>query len=295
MDLGALGIACQKLGEAEVMADAGLVDIMIPSNIVGALKIERLAKLARRTNLTVSVDSFDVAHPIGEYFSQQGSQVNIVIEMTSELNRCGVTTTSAAVALAGQIDQAPGLCFQGVLIYPSNVRSFELVTEAVAALRSNGLPVNIVSGGGSPAAYRSHELSGLTEIRVGTYIFNDWSYVRAGVCTQEQCALKVIVTVVSAPTDDRVIVDGGSKTFSSDVGLPMGQIMQYPDATMHQMSEEHGFVDTSKCLQKPKIGEKLILIPNHACGTLNMHDSLIGYRHDQVDVEWGISARGRVQ
>lgn len=295
MDLGAVGIACQKLGEAEVMADAGLLDIMIPYNIVGQRKLERLTGLIRRARVTVAADSVEVARPIGEYLYRAGLDVEVVIELTSELNRCGVITVKAALALAREIDRMHGLDFQGVMVYPSSTQSMPLVTQTVEVLRGNGFNVDIVSGGGSPTAFESHQFPGLTEVRLGTYIFNDYSYLRKGICTLEQCALKVLVTVVSTPTSDRVIVDGGTKTFSSDMGYPMGHIVEYPEAQIYQMSEEHGFVDVSQCSHRPKLGERLTVIPNHACGTINLHDRLIGLRGERVEDEWEITARGKVQ
>lgn len=295
IDLGAAGIACQKLGEAEVMADAGLLDIMIPYNIVGQHKLERLATLVRRARVIVAVDSVEVAQPIGAYMEQQGLTVEVVIELTSELDRCGVISVEDALALARRIDRTRGLDFQGVMVYPSSRQSMPLVTATIDVLRADGLTVNIVSGGGSPTAFESHQFNGLTEIRAGTYIFNDCTYLRKGICTLEQCALKVMVTVVSAPTSDRVIIDGGTKTFSSDMGYPMGYILEYPEAQIYQMSEEHGFVDITQCSYKPKIGERLTVIPNHACGTLNMHNILIGLRGEKVEGQWEIAARGKIQ
>ena len=295
MDLGAVGIACQKIGEAEVMADAGLLSIMIPYNILGQRKLERLAALARRAQVTVSVDSMEVARPMGEYLDRQGLMISAVIELTSELNRCGVTNADSALELAHGIDRTRGLEFHGVMVYPSSIQSMQLVTETVNRLRATGLPVDIVSGGGSPTAFQSHEFQGLTEIRTGTYIFNDATYLRKGVCTLEQCALRVISTVISAPTPERVIIDGGTKTFSSDMGYPMGYVVEYPEAQIYQMSEEHGFVDITQCSHKPKIGERLTVIPNHACGTINMHNILIGLRGKNVEAQWEIAARGRLQ
>lgn len=295
MDLGAVGIACQKLGEAEVMLDHGLVDIMIPYNILGRHKLERLAALARRAQVIVSVDSMEVAHPMGEYLDQQGLTLKTVIELTSELNRCGVTNAESALELARGIESTRGLDFQGLMVYPSSTQSMQLVTETVELLSSDGFSVDIVSGGGSPTAFQSHEFQGLTEIRAGTYIFNDASYLRKGVCTLEQCGLKVITTVISAPAADRVIIDGGSKTFSSDMGYPMGYILEYPEAQIYQMSEEHGFVDVARCSHRPKIGERLTVIPNHACGAINMHDELIGVRGQNVEAQWKIAARGKIQ
>jgi D-serine deaminase-like pyridoxal phosphate-dependent protein len=277
------------------MVDHGLVDIMIPYNILGTHKLERLAALARRAQIIVSVDSMDVAGPMGAYMDQQGLTMKAVIELTSELNRCGVTNATSALALAREIDRIRGLQFQGVMVYPSSMQSMQLVTETVERLQAEGFPVDIVSGGGSPTAFQAHEFPGLTEIRVGTYIFNDATYLRKGICTLEQCALRVISTVISAPTPERVILDGGTKTFSSDMGYPMGYVLEYPEAEIYQMSEEHGFVDVARCPQRPRIGDRLTVIPNHACGTINMHDTLIGVRGQAVEAQWDIAARGKVR
>jgi len=293
--LGARGIACQKLGEAEVMADAGIADILIPYNLVGQRKLERLAALARRAHVTVAADSADAARPMEAYLAEQGVTVGVVVELTSELNRCGVTDARAAAALAREIAAGRGLRFRGVMVYPSSAKSMPLVAETLTALKAEGLDAEIVSGGSTPTAYQSHEFPGLTEIRPGTYIFNDWSYVRQGVCAIEQCALTVIVTVVSTPTPERVIIDGGSKTFSSDMGYPMGRILEYPEAVIYKMSEEHGHLDVSQCPRAPKVGQRLTVIPNHACGTVNMHNTLIGLRGGNVEARWEIAARGRVQ
>jgi D-serine deaminase-like pyridoxal phosphate-dependent protein len=293
--LGAAGIACQKLGEAEVMAEAGLTNILIPYNLVGKQKLERLSALARRAQMTVAVDSAAVARPLAEFLAGAGVSVGAVIELTSELNRCGVTEPRAATALARDMAGGRGLQFRGLMVYPSSAQSMPLMTETLAALKAEGLTAELVSGGGTPTAYQSHTFPGLTEIRAGAYIFNDWSYVRKGVCGLEQCALKVIVTVVSAPAPGRAIIDGGSKTFSSDMGLPMGHIVEYPEAVIYQMNEEHGFVDVTHCPRPPKVGERLTVIPNHACGAVNMHDQLVGLRGQNVEAAWPIAARGKVQ
>lgn len=293
--LGAVGIACQKLGEAEIMADAGLTNILISYNLVGRRKLERLADLARRATLTVAVDAAEVARPMAAFLAQAGVRVGAVIELESELKRCGVASAGAAVRLARELADGQGLYFRGLMIYPSTEQSMPLVLETLAALQAEGLPVEMVSGGGVHSALRSHVFGGLTEIRVGTYVFNDWTVVRRGTCTPEQCALTVCVTVVSQPAPGRVIIDGGSKTFSSDGGFPMGHIVEYPEAVIYNLNEEHGFVDVSACAHAPRVGERVRVIPNHACGTINMHDTLIGLRDGNVEVVWPIAARGKVQ
>ena len=292
---GAVGITCQKLGEAEVMVAAGLRDIFISYNIVGPQKLERLARLARQAWLRVAADSLITVRGLADYLGREGVEVGVVVELESEHHRCGVTTAAEAVSLAQAIADAPALRYEGVMIYPSSKTSAPFIKETVEALRAAGLPPQVVSGGGTPDAPIAHEVPYVNEIRPGTYIYNDWTIHRLGVCTPEQCALNVIVTVVSAPTADRVIIDGGSKTFTNDGAFPMGHIREYPDAQITQMHEEHGFVDVSRCTRKPRIGERLTVIPNHACGTTNLHDRLYGLRGDRVEVVWEIRARGKVQ
>ncbi|MCC7353864.1 MAG: alanine racemase [Anaerolineae bacterium] len=292
---GAVGITCQKLGEAEVMVAAGLRDIFISYNIVGQTKLERLARLARQARMRVAVDSLTTVRGLADYLGREGVEVGVVVELESTHHRCGVTTAADAVTLARAIADAPALRYEGVMIYPSNRASAPFIEEAVEALRAAGLLPQVVSGGGTPEAPFAHEVPYVNEVRPGTYVYNDWSYCSMGVCTPAQCALNVIATVVSAPTADRVIIDGGSKTFTNDGQFPMGHICEYPDAQIPQMSEEHGFVDVSRCARKPRIGERLTVIPNHACATSNLHDRVYGLRGNRLEVVWEIQARGKVQ
>jgi D-serine deaminase-like pyridoxal phosphate-dependent protein len=292
---GAVGITCQKLGEAEVMVAAGLRDIFISYNIVGQYKLERLARLARQARVRVAADSLTTVRGLADYLGREGVEVGAVVELESEHHRCGVTSAAEAVALARAIADAPALRYEGVMIYPSSKTSAPFIKETVEALRAAGLPPQVVSGGGTPDAPIAHEVPYVNEIRPGTYIYNDWTIHRLGLCTPEQCALNVIVTVVSTPTADRVIIDGGSKTFTNDGQFPMGHIREYPDAQIQQLHEEHGFVDVSRCARKPPIGERMTVIPNHACGTTNLHDRIYGLRGSRVEVIWEILARGKVQ
>jgi D-serine deaminase-like pyridoxal phosphate-dependent protein len=292
---GAVGITCQKLGEAEVMVAAGIRDVFIPYNLLGPAKLARLVRLCRQAKMSVACDSATTAQGLSEAMTTAGLALPVLIEVESEHHRAGVTSAQAAVALAHEIDRLPGLIFGGLMIYPSGSESAPFLAEVIDALQRAGLPPQVVSGGGTPQAYRCHQVAGLTEIRVGTYVFNDWTVVRGGWCTPEQCALKVLVTVVSAPTADRVLIDGGSKTFTNDGQFPMGHIIEYPEAQVYRLHEEHGFVDVSRCPRRPKVGERLTVIPNHACGTTNLHDVAHGLLGDTVEVTWKIEARGKVQ
>ncbi len=292
---GGQGIACQKLGEAEVFAAAGFDDILIPYNIVGPAKLERLTRLMSQCHLTVAADSLATVRGLAWAAAQAGQPLDVILELEGEIERAGVHTPEEAVALAQAIDRMPELHYRGVMIYPSDPESAPRLRAFLNALAAAGLPAEMVSGGGTGAAYRSHEVPGLTEIRVGTYVYNDWTTVQRGWCALEQCAQRVICTVVSRPTPERAILDGGSKTFSSDGGLPMGHIVEYPDAAIYRMNEEHGYVDVSRCAHKPEIGERVTVIPNHACGVSNLHDVIYGLRGGRVEAVWPILARGKVQ
>jgi D-serine deaminase-like pyridoxal phosphate-dependent protein len=292
---GAQGIACQKLGEAEVFAAAGFTDILIPFNIIGPAKMERLAGLIHQTHLTVAADSLTTVHGLARAAAQAGEALDVILELEGEIERAGLHTPDEAVALAQAIARTPYLRYRGVMIYPSSAQSAPRLQAFLSTLAAAGLPAEMVSGGGTGAARHSHEVPGLTEIRVGTYVYNDWTVVSQGHCTLAQCAQKVICTVVSRPTPDRAILDGGSKTFSSDGPLPMGHIVEYPQAAIYRMNEEHGFVDVSRCPRKPEVGERVHVIANHACAVSNLHDVIYGLRGDRVEVVWPILARGKLQ
>lgn len=292
---GAVGITCQKLGEAEVMAAAGIRNIFIAYNLLGRAKLERLTQLCHQAEVSVACDSAVTARGISEAMAAAGLNLPVLIELESEYHRAGVSTPEAALALAREIDRLPGLIFGGVMIYPSSVETAPFLAGVCDALQRSGLPPRVVSGGGTPQAAYCHEVGHLTEIRVGTYIFNDQTVVRSGACAPEQCALRAVVTIVSAPTADRVLIDGGSKTFTNDGQFPMGRIVQYPEAQVYQLHEEHGFVDVSRCARRPKVGERVMVIPNHACGTMNLHDTVYGLRGDTVEAVWRVEARGKIQ
>jgi D-serine deaminase-like pyridoxal phosphate-dependent protein len=295
LEAGAIGITCQKLGEAEIMADAGIRDILITYNIVGRQKLERLVRLAKRIDLTVTVDSLKVAQGISAAVSASGTMVGVLVELATELERTGVPAPADLVELARDLARLPGLHLRGMMLYPSSPLNAGRIAEAVDGLRAAGLSTEIVSGGGTPSALRVQEMPNVTEHRAGTYVFNDRATVEKGAATWDDCALSVMVTVVSRPAPDRAIIDGGSKTFSSDYGVPMGHVVDWPGAQVYRMNEEHGYVDVSDCAPKPAIGDRMRVIPNHVCSTVNMHDVMYGVRNDRVEVVWTIEARGKLR
>ncbi len=296
MALGAVGITCQKLGEAEVMAAAGLSDIFLPYNLVGPAKIERLRALMADATVSVTVDSQIVARGLSEGLAGSGLELTVLVECDLGARRCGVQSPQAAADLARAIARLPGLRFGGLMTYP-NCPELDDYVAAVRSLLGGDLTIERVSGGGSAGMWQAHTHRELTEHRAGMYLFGDRNLMIAGAVPLEHCAFGVVATVVSRPTNDRGILDCGSKVLSSDtLGLDgYGYIREYPEARIAALSEEHGHVDFSACARRPDIGEIVTVIPNHCCPVVNLADELIGLRGGRVDVIWPVAARGRVR
>lgn len=292
---GAIGIACQKLGEAEVMVAAGIRDVLLPYNIVGPLKVERLIRLTKRATITVAVDSEDTARGISDQARADGCTVRVIIELDTGSKRCGVQSPEAALALAKKIVAMPGLEFQGVMTYPSRVEAMPFLTRTTELLDAAGIPVRMISGGGTGAEAVSKQI-GCTETRSGSYVWEGMTRIGGSeMLNPERCVCRVLVTVVSVPTADRIIIDGGMKTFASYPPTPYGHIIEYPDAKIYGMSVEHGHVDVSKCSHRFRVGERLSVIPLHQEMALNLHDELVGIRDGKVEVIWSVAGRGKVK
>jgi D-serine deaminase-like pyridoxal phosphate-dependent protein len=300
VELGARGIACQKLGEAEVMADAGIDDILIPFNLVGRQKLERAVELAKRIRLILVADHTEVSDPVGEAFARSGGTVEMLVECDTGAKRNGTQSIDETVALAEHIASTPGLRFAGLLTYPPpggqpNVAAF--FTETVERLKTKGIAAPVLSSGGSPNMWTAHQQGPATEHRSGTYIYGDRMQIRAGCIALEDCALHVLSTVVSRPTSDRIILDAGSKALTSDLnGLNgYGRIEEYPDAVIHGLSEEHGHVDLSGVAgSRPRIGDRVRILPNHACPVSNLYDQVALCRGNEVEALVNVAARGRL-
>ena len=292
---GAIGICCQKLGDAEVMVAAGISDVLIPYNIVGAKKVERLLRLVKRATMTVAVDSEDTARGISEMAQADGVRVRVLIELDTGARRCGVQSPQAALELAQKIDAMQGLDFQGMMTYPSRREAKPFLDETVELLTKSGLPVPIISGGGTGGEVVSKEL-GCTEHRSGSYAFEGMTRISgSAMLNPTRCAVRVLVTVVSTPTPDRIIIDGGQKTFTSYPPKPYGHIIECPDAQIYGMSVEHGHVDVSQCPRTFHVGERLSVIPLHQEMTTNLHDEIYGVREEKVEIVWQVAGRGKVR
>lgn len=308
----AQGITVAKIGEAEVMFDAGITDILIAYPIIGTGKAEKLGELATRANITVSLDSVEVAQAISAEAKEKDVRIGILVELDVGFHRCGVTTEDEVVAIARSVADLPGLEFKGLMFFPGHLQVPEkeraelrvavndFLQRSLARLEDAGLPVEIVSGGSTPTAREGHLFTGVNEIRPGMYIFNDRNMLGVGVATLEDCALSVITTVVSTSVPGRAIVDAGSKTLSSDThqvvdGKGFGMIKEDVHAEVERLSEEHGNLNISRSTRHYRVGERLAIIPNHVCSTVNMHNRIYGVRGDQVESVWEVAGRGRVQ
>ncbi|GBD49366.1 alanine racemase [Methylopila sp. Yamaguchi] len=296
---GARGITCQKLGEAEVMADAGLDDILISYNLLGERNVGRLGALLARAQVTVAADSPVTVDGLVPAAAIAGRPLEVVVECDTGLKRAGVETPAEAVALATRIAGTPGLRFAGLLLYPPPTAwpaTQAFFDEASAGLAAAGLSPRIVSTGGSPNLAHLGALHGATEHRPGTYIFNDRMQMAAGVAGLRDCAATVYATVVSRAGADRGILDAGSKTLTSDPGGLDGHglLLEHPEARIGALSEEHGFLGLAACSVKPAVGDVVRVVPNHVCVVVNMVDRLVAVRGETIVGEIEVAARGRI-
>jgi D-serine deaminase-like pyridoxal phosphate-dependent protein len=300
MATGAKGITVQKLGEAEVMADAGIRDMLLTFNVVGPRKIERLAALARRTDISVVADNHDMIAGLSTAGKAAGRAISVLVECDTGAGRNGVQSPEAALELAKVIDKTPELMFGGLMTYAGTgqrLQTEQFLVKARDLCRKAGLEVRVITSGGSPDMWKDEGLSQLTEYRAGTYIYFDRSLVARGTCGFEDCALSVLATVVSRPTNDRAIIDAGTKALTSDLlGLEgYGVVHDLGDAKIFAANEEHGYLDISKLAAKPKIGDLVRVTPNHVCPVTNLFDEVVFIRGTKVLGAAKVDARGLVQ
>ncbi len=298
---GARGITCQKLGEAEVMAEAGIDDILISYNLLGEEKMARLGALQARANMTVAADNPVVVASLTLAAAASGRPLSVVVECDTGRKRAGVETPVEAVALAREIASTKGLIFAGFMLYPTESGWAEAQTfydEALAGVRSLGLDAAMVSTGGTPNLKNIGKLKGATEHRPGTYIYNDRMQVAAGVASWDDCALNIYSTVVSRAGADRGILDAGSKTLTSDTGGGLdghGLILEHPEARIARFAEEHGFLDLTRSNTRPAVGNVVRIVPNHVCVVVNMMDEVVMVRGDEIVGTLPVAARGKLR
>ncbi|MGH9339832.1 MAG: D-TA family PLP-dependent enzyme [Acidobacteriota bacterium] len=306
---GATGLTVAKIGEAEVMSQDGLDDLLLAYPPFGETKARRLHEVLERSRLAVSLDSEDSA----EWTSRaaNGKTIDVLVELDLGMRRCGVSPGGEAVELARRIEVKPGLRFAGIMFYPGHLhpagngddRALEQLNstlqQQLELFRQEKIPVQRVSGGSTPSAFYSHCIQGLTEIRPGTYIFNDRNTIEWKACTEEDCAASILARVVSTAVPGQAIIDAGSKTFTSDLlrgqpGQGFGLIKDHPDIEFFALNEEHGYLRLPAG-QELALGQFLQIIPNHICVAVNMHEQVYGYRGSEVLHEWPVKARGKIR
>ena len=297
---GAVGIACQKLSEAEIMGAAGIQDIQIVFPVIGTRKARRVASLAGLVNLSIAADSFQVASAISQSAETHGTQIDFYVDCDTGWKRTGVQTPAAAIMLADTVHRLPALSFAGLLTYPTRPHAGPWFREVFEGLDRIGLSRGIACGGGSPGVYETHAVAEIDEIRAGTYVYGDRSTIINDKCQLNSCALRVRTTVVSSPTEDRVIVDAGTKVLTTEPpeGVSddrFGYVVEYPSADVFLLEEEHGHLDVSKCASKPSLGETLTVIPNNANAVVNLFNTVALHRSRLIQAILPIAARGAVE
>ncbi len=310
--LGAVGLTVAKVSEAEVMLETGTPDLLVAYPTFGAAKLARLVEVARQTKVTMSLDSLEVARPLSAAAQAAGVSIGVLAEIDVGLGRVGVDPAAPLLELVRGVEQLPGLTFEGLAFYPGQIKKMdgegiaeitkvnERLAGALDLMARHSVACGVVSAGSTPTWMHTHEMTGVNEMRPGTYIFNDRNTVASGACGWEDCAVSILTTVVSTARPQQMILDGGSKTFSSDrLGDPkdvtFGKIVEEPAARFHKMNEEHGFVDLSAASRSFAVGERVRVIPNHVCVAVNLHERVYGMRGETVEAVWTVAGRGKLQ
>jgi D-serine deaminase-like pyridoxal phosphate-dependent protein len=305
LEAGARGLTVATLREAEVMAQV-TPDLLLAYPPVGSAKLERLLGLPEAVDLKVALDAREVLEPLARAAREAGRTVGVLVEMDMGLGRVGVQDPDALVALARAAASTDGVAFRGMLFYPGHIRMTEgeqaphlaavaaRLSGALDALAAEGLDPEIVSGGSTPTLWRSHEIPGMTEIRSGSCIFFDREAVRIGVAAPADLAYTVLATVVSTAVPGKAVVDAGSKALAAELRADrgFGFLLDHPEVLVSSLSEEHGVLDLGGSAWRPAIGERVRIVPNHVCVSVNLQDRLVAEDADTYSI-LPIEGRGR--
>ncbi|MBG6164941.1 D-serine deaminase-like pyridoxal phosphate-dependent protein [Labrenzia sp. EL_195] len=296
---GAIGITCQKISEAEAMIEeGGIDDVLITYNILGDRKTARLRALSERVRVSVVADNAIVATGLSRAFADAAEPLSVLVECNTGADRCGVASPADAAGLARRIAELPGLRFVGLMTFPpvgGVTNAADWLSETKSLIEAQGMKVDRVSSGGSQDMWHAHLATPVTEHRIGTYVYNDRSLVTRGTCTWQDCALTVLATVVSVPSETHAIVDAGSKVLTSDLfGLQgHGHVLNRDDLAIDQLSEEHGRIVSSGPIRLA-VGDRVRIVPNHACVVANMLDNVDCIRGTDIIGPVPVAARGQV-
>lgn len=310
LDAGAIGLTVAKVSEAEAISDSGQ-DVFLAYPPIGEQRADRLAALGRDRTMRAAVDSLAAIEATSAAARAAGTTVGLLVDLDVGLGRTGVPSPAATLSLAQAIDQSVNVRLDGIMIYPGHVWSLpdqqgaelkavdDLVVETLELWAKHGLAAAIVSGGSTPTAYQSHLMPHVTEIRPGTYVFNDMNTARPGFCSVDDCAARVVATVVSDAVAGQVVIDAGSKALARDASsIPnggFGYVVEYPEARIKQLSEEHGQIDVTKCRERPRIGERVTIIPNHICPCVNLQAAVWWMEPGERLQQMVVDARGKTQ
>jgi D-serine deaminase-like pyridoxal phosphate-dependent protein len=311
LEAGASGITVAKLGEAEIMVEHGIDDILIAYPIVGEKKLERLANLHQKARLIVSTDSLECAEGLHEVGKRTNKPVDVYIEVDTGLGRCGHKPGQETIDVVKKMQNLSGIRIVGVMTHEGHSwlttkpeKREQIIRETSSALadtakelRALGFPCTGVSIGATPTAFHAKAATGATEMRPGTYIFNDANVLAHGFITLEDCAVTVLATIVGHPAKDRVILDVGSKTLSQDGSITntlKGIIIRKPSWQLVKLTEEHAIVTVPED-ERVVIGERVRIIPNHVCVVTNLIDQFVTIRGNEVIATLNVEARGRTK
>jgi D-serine deaminase-like pyridoxal phosphate-dependent protein len=306
---GAVGVTCATPREAEVMSEVG-DDVLLAYPAVGTAKARRIAGLSRDVRLTVALDSPRAVDDLADAAREAGRRIGVLVECDMGMRRVGVQSPEDAVAGARHVGSRRELEYTGIAFYPGHIREpvqeqdealralGERLGRTLDALRRANLAPAIVSGGSTPTALRTHDITGVTEMRPGTYIYNDRTTAAIGACAMDECALTVLATVVSTSVPGQAVIDAGSKSLGREPmrgadGEGFGIIQGREDVIVRAMSEEHGLLDLSRTDWRPAVGDKVRVIPNHVCIVVHLFDVVHGIRGETVETSWPVAARGR--
>lgn len=302
LEAGAIGITCAKLGEAEVVALAGIQEILIANQVVGAHKVQRLVRLARHVNIIVTVDDLRNVMQLSEAATAEDVDLGVLVEVDVGMKRCGVEPGEPAVLLSREVDRAARLRYMGLMGYEGHIttlpdyeerkreaeRSMKLLVDTKHLIEEDGLEVKIVSGGGTGTYDITGRYPEVTEVQAGSYIVMDSTYHK--IRPEFECALSVLTTVISVPSRQRAILDAGRKSVSQDFGMP--QVSGIDDIRFRGLSEEHGILESTGPGIRLRPSDKIEVIPSHCCTTINLHDKVYVIRDDEVQAIWDVAARG---
>lgn len=310
---GASGITVAKLGEAEVMADAGINDILIAFPVIGAPKMERLAKLMEKAKITLSTDDIDVARQLSAFGSGINREVPLYIDVNTGLNRCGKEPGEETAQLIKQIVQLPYIRVTGLMTHSGHAYGFnnsdairevakqeaESLLMTKRMLEDQGITIEEISVGSTPTSKFVADIAGLgvTEMRPGAYVFGDVGQWKMGLIGEDQLAMSIVATVVGRPRPGTIIIDAGSKTLSSDVSRyspGYGVVAGHDGAVIERLSEEHGIVSVPDS-EAFEIGQQVRILPNHCCVVTNLQDRLVGVRGGQFEKWLPVDTRGQIR